>query len=90
MQIKNLDDSTSVSGFTVSYSVTGKPWVNEIVNNSIAANGVLDYTFQQTPFDFSLPGNYAVRLAVTSAIDNNHANDTIVGTVSRLSIHRYR
>jgi hypothetical protein len=83
MQIKNLDDSTSVAGFTVSYSVNGRPWVNEIVNSSIAANGVLDYTFQ-TPFDFSLPGNYAVRLAVTSAIDNNHGNDTILGTVRHI------
>jgi len=84
IQIKNLDDSASVSHFTVSYSVNGNPWVSEIVNQSITANGLLDYTFQ-TPFDFSLPGNYTVHLAVTSETDNNHLNDTTLCIVRHIT-----
>jgi hypothetical protein len=83
MQIKNLDNDIASPGYTVAYSVNDQPWVSETANNSIEANGILDYTFQ-TPFDFSAPGNYSVRLAVSNSADLNHANDTLLCTVRHI------
>jgi hypothetical protein len=84
IQIKNLDNDSASSAFTVAYSVNGQPWISETVNNSIQGNGILDYSFQ-TPFDFSAPGNYNIRLAVTGSADLNHNNDTLLCIVQHIA-----
>ncbi|HEY0041897.1 MAG TPA: S8 family serine peptidase, partial [Flavisolibacter sp.] len=85
MRIRNLDDDPSAA-FTVSYSVNGSTWVSEAVQNNIAANSLLGYRFQ-TPINFSAAGEYVVRLAVSSPLDQNKGNDTATYTVRSLANH---
>ncbi len=75
IEIKNLC-SRSADSFDVSYSVNEGEAVTETVNQTLAAGGVLEYTFT-TKADISVPHkNYTIKAWTTHPGDINNLNDT--------------
>lgn len=84
VRIKNLDNAASSTGYTISYQVNGGPIVNENPGISIAAGGILDYTFTAT-YNFSAAGNYTLRVFVTQAGDLQNANNEQIYNLRHLA-----
>lgn len=66
--------------FSVSYSVSGSPWINESVVTSIGPSGAYLYSFA-TLFNFDTAGVYTICCAVDLLGDVNGANDTACLTI---------
>ncbi|RYY54922.1 MAG: T9SS type A sorting domain-containing protein [Chitinophagaceae bacterium] len=76
-RIRNLDDAATSGDITISYRINGGAWTSQVlVNPAIAASSVADFSFA-TPADFSIPGEYAVDLAISYAPDGVQTNDSI-------------
>jgi Subtilase family len=80
VRIKNLDNSTSSSGYNVSYQVNSNPVVTENTTVSIAAGGTVDYTFT-TPANLSAINTYNIRVFVKQTGDLQIANDEKTYTI---------
>lgn len=74
--LRNLDN-VPINYYLLSYSINNGPWVSEISNTPIPANGM--WRIDITGLDFSAVGNYTLRAAVTNYLmdDPQHGNDTI-------------
>jgi hypothetical protein len=83
VRLKNFDDQP-VTGYEIKYSVNNGAWVSEQVNTTIAAQAMVDHTFA-TPYDFSLPGTYEIKVVVKPAGDNNAGNDSLSRTVTNIT-----
>ena len=84
VQIKNLDNVSSVGSFDVSYSINGSPPVTENVNTTIAPGAVYIHTFAQQTI-LSGPFTDNIKVWVTKAGDIQNANDTAYKTVKLLA-----
>jgi hypothetical protein len=84
INIKNLDDASSSSTFTVSYQVNGGTVVTETPGTAIASLATLSYTFSSHP-DLSAVGTYTLKVWVSNTLDSTHANDTITATYKQLA-----
>jgi Subtilase family/Secretion system C-terminal sorting domain len=83
VRIKNLDDAISSGAYTVSYQVGAGPIINENPGINIAAGGTIDYTFS-VPHDFSLTGNYSLRVFVQQAGDLRIENNERIYNIRHL------
>jgi hypothetical protein len=83
VRIKNLDDAP-VTGFTVSYSINGAPFVSQNVTATIPANSTYVHTF--TGLNFSAVGNYNVVAVVkNNTPDAVTANDTATKAIRQIA-----
>lgn len=84
VRIKNLDNQP-VTNYSVSYAINNGTWVTENVTVPIGATGSLFYHFTKK-YDFSSPGNYVIKLAVTNMLpDANKNNDSLQFTITQLA-----
>ena len=75
IKIKNAGANDIVKPFNVSYSTDdGSTWVTETVNESIARDGYITYTFSQKA-DLTTYGPYNIHAKVTLIDDNNQPID---------------
>jgi hypothetical protein len=82
VRIRNLDDAPA-TGFTVSYSLNGAPFMVNNVAATIPANGTYNHTF--TGLNFSAAGDYHFVVVVkNSAADVSTKNDTASVTIRQL------
>ncbi|MFN9710183.1 MAG: S8 family serine peptidase, partial [Bacteroidota bacterium] len=75
IRIKNLDNASSPGTFGVFYQINEGAIIEEQVNVSIPQGAFIVYTFN-TKADFSLPGNYNLKVWVKQAGDGRPENDT--------------
>ena len=61
---------------TLSYSVNGGAWVEEIWNQAVFYNDTLEYSFN-TPADLGIPAFYHLKAFVSVQNDENPHNDTL-------------
>lgn len=83
VRIKNLDNSASSTTYTVSYQVGAGPVVNENPGMSIAAGATQNYTFT-VPYNFSIAGNYTIKVFVKQTGDLRTENDELTYTIRHL------
>jgi hypothetical protein len=74
LRIKNLDNAISNNSFSVYYQINNGDTITETINRSIAAGGILDYTFA-TKANLSSTGSYTIRVGVKNNGDNQPANN---------------
>ena len=84
VELKNLGSVPSGTSFNLSYQINGGSTVTETSSATVAANGTYDYTFA-TPYDFSAPGIYNLRVWVSYPGDPQPGNDTLYTMVRSLS-----
>lgn len=84
IRIRNLDDAATSGSITASYRINGGAWQNETVGTAVPATGTLDYDFI-TPADLSLPGTYAIEVALAYGPDTVLRNNSLVRTVRQLT-----
>lgn len=83
LRIKNLDNQPAAN-YTASYSINNGNWVSENISTPIAPASAYTYHFL-TKYNFSLPGIYLIKIAVTNqSVDLNKNNDTIKLTIRQL------
>ena len=83
IEIKNLGNIISSSPFTIAYQVNGGNIVSESSAAIIASDSAFDYTFS-TPYDFSTPGAYNIKIWVDYPGDTLHQNDTLNTVIRQL------
>jgi hypothetical protein len=82
--IKNLSTAAVSGPFNVSYSYDGNI-ITEVLNTTIAANGLYTYTFSGM---YPLPTagyRYNFKAWITKSTDANHGNDTAYKTVQSIN-----
>ena len=84
VELKNGGSLPSSAPFQVSFQVNGGPVVSESSASVVAAGASYVYQFN-TPYDFSAPGSYQLKIWVDYPGDTLHANDTLLATVRQLS-----
>ncbi len=84
VRIENLDNAVNTS-FAIKYSVNGSPFVSENNTSNISSRGLYTHTFT-TPYDFSIPGTYVVKVVVQNlaATDPVAKNDTLTSIVKNI------
>ena len=81
--IKNLGTVSASGTFNVSYQVNGGTITTETTTQTIAPGATYIYSFIGT-YDFSIAGQYQLKVWVTNAADLNHHNDTLTTLVKQL------
>ncbi len=84
VRIENLDNAVNTS-FAIKYSVNGSAFVTENNTANISSRGLYTHTFA-TPYDFSAPGTYIVKVVVQNltAADPVAKNDTLTAIVKNI------
>lgn len=84
VRIKNLDNISSSTTYSVSYRVNNGTLVTEIPGTTITAGGTTDFTFAST-YDFSAPGTYTLEVIVKQTGDLQPQNDTLKTTFKHIA-----
>ena len=84
VRLKNLDNNSSSTTYSVSYRVNNGLLVTEVPGTTIAAGGTTDFTFAST-YDFSAPGTYSLQVIVKQTGDLQTPNDTLTTTVKHIA-----
>jgi Subtilase family/Secretion system C-terminal sorting domain len=83
VELKNLGTASSSSPYTLSYQVNNGTIITENSSTVIPGQTASNYSFS-TPFDFSAPGSYSIKVWVNYPGDSSHANDSLSVIVSEL------
>jgi hypothetical protein len=83
VELRNLGSLASDTAFTLSYQINGGTVITEIDSMVISGQTAINYTFA-TPYNFSLPGSYAIKAWVNYPGDSLLANDTVMAVIKQL------
>jgi len=79
IKIKNNGSATQ-SNFQVAYKINTAAPIVETITSTLAPYARLDYTFTQKA-NLSAAGTYTLKTYTTLASDEDHTNDTIIGSI---------
>ena len=84
-RIKNLDDN-NVTSFKMRYYVGGSLVVEDLVSTTVASGSTYTHNFS-LPYNFSLAGNYILKVEVenTTGSDPVSSNNSITDTIRQLN-----
>lgn len=82
LRVRNLDDQPS-GNFTVAFNINNTGWISENITTPIPAGSFYEHSFSGS-YDFSAPGSYFIKTAVTGNADNNRFNDSVNNLIRQL------